>query len=63
MSGGGTREIVRLRLPRRLVQRGPALAQGIERGLGAVGHVQLSVDGAQAVGDSVDGVAMRGVIP
>jgi len=34
---GGTKEIDRWRLPRRFVQRGPALTQGIERGLGAVG--------------------------
>jgi hypothetical protein len=38
-----------LRLRGRLVQRNPALAQGMERGLGAVGHVQLLVDGAQPV--------------
>jgi hypothetical protein len=36
---GGTREIARRRLPRRLVQRGPALAQGVERSLGGVEHV------------------------
>ena len=30
--------------------RGPALAQGIQGGLGAVGEVQILVDGAQPAG-------------